>query len=284
MAERSEGFLQKWQSMNLWQQLRERAAGEKRELFVLHDGPPYANGHLHMGHALNKILKDIINRSRQMGGQDAHYIPGWDCHGLPIEWKVEEELRAQGKQKEQSSVADFRRACRAFAEEWIAVQKKEFQELGVLGDWQNPYLTMDYASEARIAEEVGKFLVSGNLHQSARPVLWSVAEKTALADAEVEYHQHTSTAIHVAFPLTEESCKRLKLPPDTAILIWTTTPWTIPANRAIAFNEDFSYCLAKDEETECKFLIENGCLQARSSQRDMGNTRNIYRGQGSDWV
>ncbi len=263
MAERSEGFLREWQSLNLWQRLRERTteAGEPRELFVLHDGPPYANGHLHMGHALNKILKDIINRSRQMGGRDAHYIPGWDCHGLPIEWKVEEKLRAEGKQKEQSSVADFRRACRAFAEEWIAVQKKEFQELGVLGDWKNPYLTMDYASEARIAQEVGKFLISGNLHQSARPVLWSVAEKTALADAEVEYHTHSSQAILVAFPLTEASCKQLELPPDTAILIWTTTPWTIPANRAIAYNEDFSYRLAQDEKTQRLFLIEETCLK-----------------------
>ncbi len=267
MAERSKEFLRAWQNLNLWQQLRKNATmrttetGEPRELFVLHDGPPYANGHLHMGHALNKILKDIINRSRQMGGRDAHYIPGWDCHGLPIEWKVEEELRAQGKQKEQSSVADFRRACRVFAEGWIEKQKAEFQELGVLGDWEKPYLTMDYASEARIAQEVGKFLVSGNLHQSARPVLWSVAEKTALADAEVEYHTHTSQAIHVAFPLAEESCKQLDLPLDTAILIWTTTPWTIPANRAIAYNEDFSYCLAQDEKTQRLFLIEETCLK-----------------------
>ena len=260
MAERSGGFLRAWQSMNLWQLLREQATQKKRELFVLHDGPPYANGHLHMGHALNKILKDIVNRSRQMDGWDAHYIPGWDCHGLPIEWKVEEEIRAQGKRKEQSSVADFRKSCRVFAEEWIGKQKKEFQELGVLGDWQNPYLTMDYASEARIAQEIGKFLTSGNLHQSARPVLWSVAEKTALADAEVEYHEHTSQAIHVAFPLTDESCQRLGLPHDTAILIWTTTPWTIPANRAIAYNERFSYRLAEDEKTQQLFLIEEACF------------------------
>ncbi len=265
MAERKEAFLCAWQRMDIWQRLRaqklhERATQKKRELFVLHDGPPYANGHLHMGHALNKILKDIVNRSRQMDGCDAHYIPGWDCHGLPIEWKVEENLRAQGKRKEQSSIADFRQSCRLFAEEWIGVQKEEFQKLGVLGDWQNPYLTMDYASEARIAEEIGKFLTSGNLHRSVRPVLWSVAEKTALADAEVEYHKHTSQAIHVAFPLTNESCQQLGLPPDTAILIWTTTPWTIPANRAIAYNETFSYTLAEDERTQRRFLIEDECF------------------------
>ena len=260
MAKRRGNFLRAWQGMDLWQKLRERKTQEKRDLFVLHDGPPYANGHLHMGHALNKILKDIVNRSQQMGGRDAHYIPGWDCHGLPIEWKVEEKLRAAGKRKEQSSVANFRKACRKFAEEWVEVQKEEFQDLDVLGDWENPYLTMDYASEARIAREIGKFLTSENLHRSARPVLWSVAEKTALADAEVEYHKHTSQAVHVAFPLTEASCKQLQLPPETNILIWTTTPWTIPANRAIAYNKDFPYTLAKDEKTQRLFLVEETCL------------------------
>ncbi len=273
MAERSKDFIKRWEEFNLWDKLREQSA-DKKDTFILHDGPPYANGDLHMGHALNKILKDIINRSRQMNGFDAHYIPGWDCHGLPIEWKVEENYRAQGKSKDDVSISDFRKECRSFAKGWIEKQREQFQALGLLGDWQNPYLTMDYKSEARIVSEIGKFLLSGNLSQNARPVLWSIAEKTALADAEVEYHKQTSQAIFVAFPLSDDSCENLGLATDTSILIWTTTPWTIPANRAIAFNKGFTYCLAQDENSGQKFLIEDGCLINKSLARNW-----IHRGK-----
>ena len=266
MVEKSKDFIELWDKFDLWAKLREQSANKPK--FILHDGPPYANGHLHMGHALNKILKDIINRAQQMRGCDAHYIPGWDCHGLPIEWKVEEEYRTQGKNKDEVSIAEFRAECRQFAEKWIEVQKQEFALLGLLGDWQNPYQTMDYASEARIAKEIGKFLVSGNLNQSARPVLWSIAEKTALADAEVEYHQHVSQAIFVAFPLSNDACKKLKLKEGTAILIWTTTPWTIPANRAIALNDDFTYWLVRDSTSGLEFLIEKDCLANEIGKRE----------------
>ncbi len=276
MAKRSEEFIERWQDFDLWAKLREQSRG--REKFILHDGPPYANGHLHIGHALNKILKDIINRAQQMRGFDAHYIPGWDCHGLPIEWKVEEQYRAKGKSKDEVSICEFRAECRQFAQEWIEVQKREFALLGLIGDWQNPYQTMDYKSEARIAKEIGKFLISGNLNQSARPVLWSVAEKTALADAEVEYHQHVSQAIFVAFPLHEDSCAKLNLKPGTAILIWTTTPWTIPANRAIAFNKDFTYRLVRDKKSGLEFLIEQTCQTNQSLKRDWIDLERSFSG------
>jgi isoleucyl-tRNA synthetase len=229
-------ILARWQAMDLYRRLRETAAG--REKFVLHDGPPYANGHLHIGHALNKILKDVVNRSQQMLGKDAPYVPGWDCHGLPIEWMIEEKYRAQKISKDSVPVEQFRRECRDFAAHWIEVQKGEFERLGVTGDWAHPYTTMAHAAEAQIVRELGKFLVNGGLYRGSKPVLWSVVEQTALAEAEVEYHDHRSTTLWVRFPIVSTG-----LPPlmGAAALIWTTTPWTLPGNRAIAFSAGLDY-------------------------------------------
>ncbi len=229
-------LLERWENGGLYGRLREQSRG--RDRFILHDGPPYANGHLHIGHALNKILKDVINRSQQMLGKDAHYVPGWDCHGLPIEWKIEEKYRAAGKDKDEVPTVEFRRECREFADHWIDVQRDEFKRLGVAGDWDNPYTTMAYAAEAQIAREIGKFLMNGSLYKGSKPVLWSVVEKTALAEAEVEYHDHTSTTIHVRFPVVKAPRAELE---GAAVVIWTTTPWTMPGNRAIAYADDITY-------------------------------------------
>ncbi len=243
LPKREPEMLARWAEMDLFKRLREASAG--REKFILHDGPPYANGHLHMGHALNKVLKDVINRSQQMLGKDANYVPGWDCHGLPIEWKVEERYRAKGQDKDSVPPVEFRRECREFAEHWIGIQTEEFKRLGVIGDWERPYTTMAFAAEAQIVREIGKFLVGGGLYAGSRPVLWSVAEKTALADAEVEYHDHTSTTIWIRFPVVESAVPALE---GAAVLIWTTTPWTIPGNRAIAFAEDERYLVLEVTE------------------------------------
>ena len=205
---------------------------------MLHDGPPYANGHLHIGHALNKILKDIVVRSRQMMGCDAAYVPGWDCHGLPIEWKVEETYRKKGRNKDEVPVTEFRRECRDFAEKWVDIQREEFYRLGVNGDWERPYTTMDYKTEAKIVEELGRFLLDGSLYRGSRPVLWSVVEKTALAEAEVEYRDHQSRTIWVRFPVVRPKIEVLA---GTDVVIWTTTPWTIPGNRALACHADLEY-------------------------------------------
>ena len=229
-------ILAHWGEIGLWDKLR--AQGKGREKFILHDGPPYANGHLHIGHALNKILKDIINRSQQMLGKDANYVPGWDCHGLPIEWKIEERYRAKGMDKDTVPVVEFRQECRDFAQHWLDIQRAEFKRLGVLGDWDRPYTTMAFHAEAKIAGEIGKFLLNGGLYKGSKPVLWSVVEKTALAEAEVEYHEHKSTTIHVAFPVVTPSDPVLA---GARIVIWTTTPWTIPGNRAIAASAELDY-------------------------------------------
>lgn len=234
-------LLARWQKMDLYGKLRAQA--ETREKYILHDGPPYANGNIHIGHALNKILKDTVNRSYQMLGFDAPYVPGWDCHGLPIEWKIEEQYRAAGKDKDQVDKLQFRAECRAFAAHWQKVQSEEFQRLGVIGDWAHPYSTMTNAAEAQIVREIHKFLLNGLLYRGVKPVMWSVVEKTALAEAEIEYHDHTSTTIWVKFPVVTPNHKLS----GSAIVIWTTTPWTIPGNRAIAFG-DFAYALIKVEE------------------------------------
>jgi isoleucyl-tRNA synthetase len=229
-------LLERWAKIDIFGQLRKASAG--REKFVLHDGPPYANGNLHIGHALNKILKDIVNRTQQMRGKDANYVPGWDCHGLPIEWKIEERYLAAGKNKDEVDRIAFRRECREFAAHWIDVQRSEFKRLGVTGDWDNPYATMDFHSEARIEAELWKFVLNGGLYRGTKPVLWSVVEKTALAEAELEYHDHTSTAIWVRFPVAKATSSALD---GAAVVIWTTTPWTMPGNRAIAFNPELTY-------------------------------------------
>ncbi len=239
LPRREPAMLARWREMGLWDRLRADSQG--RDKFILHDGPPYANGHLHIGHALNKILKDVINRAQQMSGRDALYIPGWDCHGLPIEWKIEEEYRKSGRNKDAVPILQFRAECRAYAQNWLDVQSGEFQRLGVLGDFAHRYATMDFASEAAIVAEIGRFLLNGALYRGLRPVMWSTVEKTALAEAEVEYHDHTSTTIHVRFPLLDG-------PGDldgASVAIWTTTPWTIPANRAVAYGEAIDYALVR---------------------------------------
>ncbi len=227
----------RWQKMELYKKLRASAAG--REKFVLHDGPPYANGNIHIGHALNKILKDVINRSFQMRGFDANYVPGWDCHGLPIEWKIEEKYREKGKNKDEVPVNEFRKECREFASGWIGIQTEEFKRLGIEGDFENPYTTMNFHAEARIAGELMKIAKSGQLYRGSKPVMWSVVERTALAEAEVEYADVESDMIWVKFPVTEG--------PDALagafVVIWTTTPWTIPGNRAIAYSSRYAYGL-----------------------------------------
>jgi isoleucyl-tRNA synthetase len=240
LPKREPQLLQRWQETALYQ--RQRAASKGREKFILHDGPPYANGNLHIGHALNKILKDVVNRVQQKLGKDAVYVPGWDCHGLPIEWKIEEKYRAEKKSKDDVPIAQFRRECREFAAHWIDVQRAEFKRLGVEGDWENAYTTMAPASEAQIVREIGKFLMNGGLYHGAKPVLWSVVERTALADAEVEYHDHTSTTAWVRFPVVTSSTAALA---GASVVIWTTTPWTLPGNRAIAYGPEIDYVLLR---------------------------------------
>lgn len=237
LPEKEPKLIARWDEMKLYERLRETAKG--REQFVLHDGPPYANGHLHIGHALNKILKDIITRSRQMMGFDANYVPGWDCHGLPIEWKVEEEYRAKGKNKDEVPINDFRAECRQYAEGWIKVQAEEFRRLGVEGDFKRPYTTMAFASEAVIATELLKFATSGQLYRGSKPVMWSVVERTALAEAEVEYQDYQSDTIWVKFPVTAGAAELA----NSFVVIWTTTPWTIPGNRAVSYSPKIAYGL-----------------------------------------
>ena len=237
LPKREPETLARWQAQNLFARLRADAKG--RPSFILHDGPPYANGNLHIGHALNKIHKDVINRARQMAGFDANYVPGWDCHGLPIEWKVEEQYRKAGKNKDDVPVLDFRAECRAYAAHWLAIQADEFKRLGIEGDWANRYATMDFRSEAAIAAEIHKFAANGALYRGLRPVMWSPVEKTALAEAEVEYQDKKDTAIWVRFPIIGGPQQ------GAAIVIWTTTPWTIPGNRAIAVGPRFTYALLR---------------------------------------
>ncbi len=253
LPKREPGWLDHWQRIGLWRRLREAARG--REPFILHDGPPYANGHLHTGTALNKILKDVVNRSQQMLGRDANYVPGWDCHGLPIEWQIEQRYRQQGKDKDAVPIVEFRKECRDFASHWIEVQKTEFQRLGVAGDWERPYTTMAFEAEAGIFRELARFLLNGSLYRGKKSVMWSVVEKTALAEAEVEYHDHTSTTIWVRFPLMRAS--RPELDGATPV-IWTTTPWTIPGNRAIAYGAAIRYAVVRVDDAAEGSLAQVG--------------------------
>jgi len=229
-------ILAQWEKIDLYNRQRQESKG--REKFILHDGPPYANGHLHMGHALNKILKDVINRSQQMMGRDANYVPGWDCHGLPIEWQIEKKYRDAGQNKDEVPIDEFRKECREFADHWIDIQREEFKRLGVIGDWDNPYTTMSFGAEAQIVRELQKFLMDGSLYKGAKAVMWSVVEKTSLAEAEIEYHDHTSHTIWVRFPVIKAGAPELE---GASVVIWTTTPWTIPGNRATAYGPDFAY-------------------------------------------
>jgi len=256
----------RWQQMDLYKKLRASAAG--REKFVLHDGPPYANGNIHIGHALNKILKDVITRSFQMRGYDSNYVPGWDCHGLPIEWKIEEKYREKGKNKDEVPVNEFRQECREFAAGWIKVQAEEFKRLGIVGDFENPYLTMNFHAESRIAGELLKIASSGQLYRGSKPIMWSVVERTALAEAEVEYHDYESDTIWVKFPVVEATKREHPSRIDrvmehvsslnadlygASVVIWTTTPWTIPGNRAISYSPKISYGLYEVTEAANDF-------------------------------
>ncbi len=254
LPQREPEILKRWNEIGLYGKLREAAAG--RAKFVLHDGPPYANGNIHIGHALNKILKDVVTKSQQMLGFDSNYVPGWDCHGLPIEWKIEEEnYRSRGKQKpdfrDSAAMVAFRKECRAYAGHWLNVQREEFKRLGIIGDWDHPYATMDYFAEAQIAREQMKFAANGTLYRGSKPVMWSVVEKTALAEAEIEYEDYTSDMVWVKFPVAQvelasgkdSSAAVVQAVSDASIVIWTTTPWTLPGNRAISFSSKISYGL-----------------------------------------
>jgi isoleucyl-tRNA synthetase len=255
LPQREPEILKRWNEIGLYDRLRKAAAG--RAKFVLHDGPPYANGNIHIGHALNKILKDVVTKSQQMLGFDSNYVPGWDCHGLPIEWKIEEEnYRSKGKQKpdfrDSAAMVAFRRECRAYANHWLDVQREEFKRLGIIGDWDHRYATMDYFAEAQIARELMKFAANGTLYRGSKPVMWSVVEKTALAEAEVEYEDYTSDTVWVKFPVSHVPLQATipgerptyhQMPPDASVVIWTTTPWTLPGNRAISFSPKIAYGL-----------------------------------------
>ncbi|MFN3726645.1 MAG: isoleucine--tRNA ligase [Allosphingosinicella sp.] len=236
LSQKEPAILARWREEDLYGQLRKARAGRTR--FILHDGPPYANGDIHMGHAMNKVLKDIVVRSQSLMGKDAPYVPGWDCHGLPIEWKVEEAYRKQKLDKDQVPKAQFRAECRAYADKWVAVQREQFQRLGVMGEWDDPYLTMNFGAEAAIVGELLKFAETGQLYRGAKPVMWSPVEKTALADAEVEYEDIVSTQIDVGFEIVESPIPELV---GAHSVIWTTTPWTIPVNQAIAYGDDVEY-------------------------------------------
>ena len=276
-------ILKKWDDNNIFEKLRKNSKGKKK--FVLHDGPPYANGHIHMGTALNKILKDMIIRFHQMDGKDSIYVPGWDCHGLPIEWKIEEEYKKKKKNKDEVPIKDFRQECREFAKKWIDVHIKEFKRLGVVGDFDNYYSTMSFEAEAQIVRELGKFLLDGSLYQGFKPVLWSTVEKTALADAEVEYMNHTSNTIYAAFKVKETNKEFLK---NSNIIIWTTTPWTIPANKALAFNSSIEYSVIEIEELENfkekKIIVAKNLINEITKQCDIKNYKELKTFKGSEFI
>ncbi|WP_426260171.1 isoleucine--tRNA ligase [Sphingomonas sp. DC1100-1] len=256
LAAKEPAILERWARIGVYDRLREQRKG--RDLFVLHDGPPYANGDIHMGHAMNKVLKDIIVRSQSLMGKDAPYVPGWDCHGLPIEWKVEEAYRAKKQNKDEVPVAQFRAECRAYADKWVGVQRDQFQRLGVMGDWADPYLTMNYDAEATIVGELLKFATSGQLYRGAKPVMWSPVEKTALAEAEVEYEDIVSTQIDVGFEI--DHAPEADILVGVTAVIWTTTPWTIPVNQALAYNPALDYILFGCGGR--RFLVEENLMGA----------------------
>jgi len=260
LPQREPEILKRWNQIDLYGRLRKNARGKTK--FVLHDGPPYANGNIHIGHALNKILKDVVTKSQQMLGFDSNYVPGWDCHGLPIEWKIEEEnYRSKGRQKpdfrDSAAMVAFRKECRAYATHWLNVQREEFKRLGIIGDWDHPYATMDYFAEAQIARELMKFAANGTLYRGSKPVMWSVVEKTALAEAEVEHEDYTSDTVWVKFPVSSPVHGALA---SASVVIWTTTPWTLPGNRAISFAPKIAYGLYKVTDAPADNWAKNGDL------------------------
>jgi isoleucyl-tRNA synthetase len=276
-------ILEKWEKDKIFNKLRKKSKG--KEKFILHDGPPYANGHIHMGTALNKILKDIIIRFHQMSGKDSVYVPGWDCHGLPIECKIEEQYKKKKKNKDEIPIKDFRQECREFAKNWIQIHIKEFKRLGVVGDFENYYSTMSNESEAQIVRELGKFLLDKSLYQGFKPVLWSTVEKTALADAEVEYMDHTSNTIYAAFKIKETKQLFLK---DASIVIWTTTPWTIPANKALAFNSNIEYSVLEisdlDHFKDKKIVVANNLIESITKACEIESYKVLKTFKGSDFI
>ena len=263
LPKREPEWLERWAQIGVYDRLREK---EGRTPFTLHDGPPYANGHLHIGHALNKTIKDMIVRSHQMMGFDARYIPGWDCHGLPIEWKIEEQYRKKGKNKDAVPINEFRAECRKFAAGWVDIQREEFKRLGVTGNWANPYLTMDFHAERVIAEEFMKFLMNGTLYQGSKPVMWSPMEQTALAEAEVEYHDKDSFTVWVKFEVTGSDTLD-----GAKVVIWTTTPWTLPSNKAVVYGAGISYGLYEVTGTpeECWASVGDRFLLADNLAADV---------------
>jgi isoleucyl-tRNA synthetase len=304
LAQKEPAILAHWQKIGLYEKLREARAG--REKFILHDGPPYANGNIHIGHSLNKTLKDLVVRSQSLLGKDAPYVPGWDCHGLPIEWKIEEEYRKKKRNKDEVPASEFRAECRTYADHWVDVQREEFKRLGILAQWDKPYLTMDYDAEAAIVAELLKFAEAGQLYRGAKPVMWSPVEKTALAEAEVEYEDIVSTQIDVAFEIVEAP-NAPELVGAHAV-IWTTTPWTIPVNQALAYGADVEYVLVTgnaaisdtgrggnrseklseagdySERLEGPFLVAENLVSElfrRADPRQLADPKIIWRGKGS---
>src|SRR5947209_10516342 len=268
--------LEQWRGLDLYQRLRQKSQG--RPKFVLHDGPPYANGRIHMGHALNKVLKDIVVKSRTMLGYDSPYVPGWDCHGLPIEHEVRKAL---GSKRNTMSAADFRRECRDFATKFVDIQRNDFIRLGVLGDWFRPYMTMSFEYEATIAQALGRFIETGMVYKGLKPILWCWYDQTALAEAEVEYEEHTSPSIYVRFRLTDESVQSLDLPVEKPLyaIIWTTTPWTLPANLAIAVRPDFEYSIVEHDGTN--YIIATDLVNAVMQKFGWSDYRVVKAFKGS---
>ena len=278
-------WMEHWQKIRLYDRIRE--SSKDRERYILHDGPPYANGDIHMGHAMNKILKDIIVRTQQMLGKDAPYVPGWDCHGLPIEWMIEKKYKNAGKNKDEVDPVEFRRECRAFAEKWVGIQKEQFKRLGIFGDWDEPYLTMNFESEAQVVRELLKFLMNGGLYRGSKSIMWSVVEKTALAEAEIEYMDHTSHMIDIGFNVVKSPVDAIV---GAKIVIWTTTPWTMPGNRGIAYGKDFDYQILEVTEVEEnsrvkvgeKIVLAKALLEKFSSRAGVTATSEIATFKGSD--
>ncbi|MEH6830105.1 MAG: isoleucine--tRNA ligase [Sulfitobacter sp.] len=278
LPKREPEWLARWEEMGIYDRLRDKAKENDRKQFTLHDGPPYANGHLHIGHALNKTIKDMIVRSHQMMGRDARYIPGWDCHGLPIEWKIEEQYRKKGRDKDQVPINEFRAECREFAAGWVDIQREEFKRLGIQGNWEKPYLTMDFHAERVIAEEFMKFLMNGTLYQGSKPVMWSPVEQTALAEAEVEYHDKDSFTVWVKFRVVGGGDLE-----DAQVVIWTTTPWTMPSNKAVVYGAGISYGLYEITSTpdECWANVGDRYLLADNLAADVLGRARLEEG---NWI
>ncbi|MFM5918042.1 MAG: isoleucine--tRNA ligase [Novosphingobium sp.] len=287
LPQKEPGIAAKWEAEKLYEQLRDNRRGKPK--FMYHDGPPYANGDMHIGHALNHTIKDMVCRTQNLLGKDAPYVPGWDCHGLPIEWKVEEQYRKKKLDKDEVPLLEFRAECRAYAQHWVDVQRGQLKRLGIMADWDNPYLTMQPESEATIVAELLKFATSGQLYRGAKPVMWSPVEKTALAEAEVEYEDITSTQIDVAFEITESPIEALK---GAYAVIWTTTPWTIPVNQAIAYGPEVEYVVlrlnwaVRDGEQArtfpTKVLVARQLLESFCSRAQVGGWEELWSGKGSD--